>query len=258
MQLFLLLLRLLLFLRLQLLLLPLLRQLLFLLLLLQQLLFLLLLLRLLLFPRLPLLQQLLFLLLLLLLLRHFRQLHFQQLHFQLAEGHAHDFRQAKLHHKAGDRVAPDVARAAAVEQVVQDNGQHRGAQPAGGPDANRDTCPRGGREGVRHLPCADDPGVYHCSNSSNQSSGKDSDSVKHPVDSIDVNGDSVWLYRGIVVDGSRSNINLKFYDDTLDFEIPSDMDFTYEVGDSVSILVKADSNGSDSIAEIQNYNQQEN
>ena len=90
-------------------------------------------------------------------------------------------------------------------------------------------------------------------NSDNQSSGIDSDSVKLPIDSIDVNGDSMWLYRGIIVDGSRSNINLKFYDDTLDFEIPSDMDFTYEVGDSVSILIKADSNGSDSIAEIQNW-----
>ena len=92
-------------------------------------------------------------------------------------------------------------------------------------------------------------------NGDNQSSGIDSDSIKHPIDSIDVNGDSMWLYRGIIVDGSRSNINLKFYGDTLDFEIPSDMDFTYEVGDSVSILIKASSNGSDSIAEIRNYNQ---
>ena len=86
-----------------------------------------------------------------------------------------------------------------------------------------------------------------------QTGGKDSDSVKHPIDSIDEGGDSVWLYRGIIVDGSRSNLNLKFYGDTLDFELPSDLEFTYEIGDSVSILVKADSNGSDSIAEIHNY-----
>ncbi|MBR1726085.1 MAG: hypothetical protein IJ724_05470 [Muribaculaceae bacterium] len=80
---------------------------------------------------------------------------------------------------------------------------------------------------------------------------KDSDTIVKN-EPIDVNGDR--LYRGIIVDGSRSNINLRFFDDTLDFELPSDLDFTYEIGDSVSILVKTDSNGSDSIAEIQNLN----
>ena len=77
----------------------------------------------------------------------------------------------------------------------------------------------------------------------------DSDSVA-ANEPIDVNGDR--LYRGIIVDGSRSNINLRFYGDTLNFELPSDLDFTYEIGDSVSILVKTDSNGSDSIASIEN------
>lgn len=91
-----------------------------------------------------------------------------------------------------------------------------------------------------------------CTDGNNQADnqGKDSDSVAQHSEPIDVNGDR--LYRGIVVDGSRSNINLKFYDDTLDFEIPSDLDFTYEIGDSVSILVKTASNGSDSIASIEN------
>lgn len=84
------------------------------------------------------------------------------------------------------------------------------------------------------------------------SSGKDTDSVAHRPDSVVVLPNGDMLYRGIVVDGSRSNINLKFYDDTLDFEIPSDIDFTYEVGDSISILVKVDSNGADSIATIEN------
>ena len=88
--------------------------------------------------------------------------------------------------------------------------------------------------------------------------GKNEATTNHGVDSdsvaanepIDVNGDR--LYRGIIVDGSRSNINLRFYGDTLNFELPSDLDFTYEIGDSVSILVKTDSSGSDSIASIEN------
>lgn len=78
----------------------------------------------------------------------------------------------------------------------------------------------------------------------------DIDSVVQASEPINVNGDR--LYLGTIVDGSRSNVNLKFYDDTLDFEIPSDLDFTYEVGDSVSILVKTASDSSDSIARIQN------
>ena len=91
-----------------------------------------------------------------------------------------------------------------------------------------------------------------CTDGSNQAGtpAKDSDTVAQRNEPIDVNGDR--LYRGIVVDGSRSNINLKFYGDTLDFEIPSDLDFTYEIGDSVSILVKTASNGADSIASIEN------
>jgi len=91
-----------------------------------------------------------------------------------------------------------------------------------------------------------------CTDGSNQAgtTAKDSDTVAQRNEPIDVNGDR--LYRGIVVDGSRSNINLKFYGDTLDFEIPSDLDFTYEIGDSVSILVKTASNGADSIASIEN------
>ena len=89
-------------------------------------------------------------------------------------------------------------------------------------------------------------------NSEGNDSGKDSDSVAHRPDSVVVLPNGDMLYRGIVVDGSRSNINLKFYDDTLDFEIPSDIDFTYEIGDSISILVKVDSNGADSIASLEN------
>lgn len=92
--------------------------------------------------------------------------------------------------------------------------------------------------------CTDD-------NSDSTSTTIDSDSMAKANGYIDVNGDR--LYRGIVVDGSRSNINLRFYDDTLDFEIPSDIDFTYEVGDSVSILVKTAANGADSIAEVKNH-----
>lgn len=92
-----------------------------------------------------------------------------------------------------------------------------------------------------------------CTDGNNEADNqaKDSDTIVKN-EPIDVNGDR--LYRGIIVDGSRSNINLRFFDDTLDFELPSDLDFTYEIGDSVSILVKTDSNGSDSIAEIKNLN----
>lgn len=89
-------------------------------------------------------------------------------------------------------------------------------------------------------------------NGEGSDSGKDSDSVAHHPDSVIVLPNGDMLYRGTVVDGSRRNISLKFYDDTLDFEIPYYIDFTYEVGDSISILVKVDSNGADSIASLEN------
>ena len=60
----------------------------------------------------------------------------------------------------------------------------------------------------------------------------DNDSITVPVDSVNI-GEQV--VKGVAVDGSRRNIYIASGSDTLDFELSPDIDFSWEIGDSIYV-----------------------
>lgn len=76
-----------------------------------------------------------------------------------------------------------------------------------------------------------------------------------PTESIDTT-DNDQVLRGIAVDGSHRNVYIEVNGDTMDFELPPAMDFTWEIGDSIAIEMAKANDGSDSIASVVNLTAQ--
>ena len=64
-------------------------------------------------------------------------------------------------------------------------------------------------------------------------SGEQTDTTSQPVDSTAINKEVTVT--GIAVDGSRRNIFMQVDDDTLDFELPPETDFSWEIGDTITV-----------------------
>ena len=62
--------------------------------------------------------------------------------------------------------------------------------------------------------------------------GSDNDTTAVPVDSVSI-GEQV--VKGVAIDGSRRNIYIAAGSDTLDFELSPDIDFSWEIGDSIYV-----------------------
>lgn len=69
------------------------------------------------------------------------------------------------------------------------------------------------------------------------------------VDSLELNKEHT--IKGIAVDGSRRNIYVAIDGDTMDFELAPDLDFSWEIGDSIMVKYVTTEYG-DSVTYINN------
>lgn len=74
----------------------------------------------------------------------------------------------------------------------------------------------------------------------------DNDTTAMPIDSVQL-GEQV--VKGVAIDGSRRNIYIASQGDTLDFELPPEIDFSWEIGDSI-IVKFVESDYGDSVTYI--------
>lgn len=76
--------------------------------------------------------------------------------------------------------------------------------------------------------------IASCANDNADNAETQNDSI---IDSLMTEGDSDALHEvtGVVIDGARRNIDLQVGDDTLNFELESSEDVSWEIGDTLTI-----------------------
>lgn len=87
-----------------------------------------------------------------------------------------------------------------------------------------------------------------CTEQATNESGN-TDSV--PSDTTAIAADTARTITGVAIDGSRRSLYLKVQDDTLNFELPPDIEVSWDIGDTISIVVVPTPEG-DSIATVVN------
>lgn len=86
-------------------------------------------------------------------------------------------------------------------------------------------------------------------NGDNNNAGVDSTAIA-TVDST-----IVQEVTGVVVDGARRNIDLQVDDDTLNFELPSDIDASWQIGDTLTLRYYLTRENGDSVVEVIDHQQ---